>query len=394
MFSGIAVSSGVAIGKAYLLDRSKVCIIQRNIPPETAESEIQRLREAIEMSKDQLQEIKQRAHSLGDKYSIILDTYALLLDDHLLVDETIDYIKRDHMNAEWALNCTLDKYTNLFNNINDDYLKGKRDDLDLVVHGIIKNLIGHHQESLADIDEPVIIITHALSPSDTIMMNKSFVLGMATEVGGKTSHVAIFASALGIPAVVGVAHLTRQVNSGDTVIIDSIDGAVIIKPDEAELKHYQKKQQNYQRYEKNLLNDIDLKSETKDGERVILMGNIETIDEAKAVRHYGGEGIGLYRTEFLYMRTGPPPDENELYENFKKVIQAMDPYTVVIRTLDIGADKQLPEDEEPEANPALGLRGIRMSLAEPDAFIAQLKGILRAGLYGKPKILYPLNCQH
>ena len=164
MFSGIAVSSGVAIGKAYLLDRSKVCIIQRNIPPETAESEIQRLREAIEMSKDQLQEIKQRAHSLGDKYSIILDTYALLLDDHLLVDETIDYIKRDNMNAEWALNCTLDKYTNLFNNINDDYLKGKRDDLDLVVHGIIKNLIVHHQESLADIDEPVVIITHALSP--------------------------------------------------------------------------------------------------------------------------------------------------------------------------------------------------------------------------------------
>ncbi len=375
MYSGIAVSSGVAIGKAYLLDRSKTCIIQRTIPDDDVAGEVLRLRQAIQMSKDQLRDIKKRSSSIGDKYSIILDTYTLLLEDHLLVDETIESIENEKINAEWALTRTLDKFTSLFNNINDEYLKGKRDDLDLVVHGIIKNLIGHQQESLADIDEPVIIITHALSPSDTLMMNKSYILGMATEVGGKTSHVAIFA---------------QQINSGDTVIIDSIDGTVIVRPDEQELAHYQKKQENYQRYEQTLLDNINLTSETKDGHKISLMGNIETIDEAKSVRKYGGEGIGLYRTEFLYMGVTQLPNENELYQNFQKVLQAMDPYSVIIRTLDIGSDKKLHNETETEANPALGLRGIRMSLAKPEAFILQLKAILRAGLYGSPKIMYPM----
>lgn len=390
-YSGIAVSNGVSIGKAYLLDRSKVCIIKRSLAKKDIPAEIARLREAIQMSKDQLRDIKQRASSVAEKYSIILDTYTLLLEDDLLVNETIDYIKQDRINAEWALSRTLDKFTNLFNNINDDYLKGKRDDLDLVVHGVIKNLIGHHQESLVDIDEPVVIITHALSPSDTIMMNKAFILGMATEVGGKTSHVGIFASALGIPAVVGVSNLTQHVNSGDMVIIDGLGGEVIINPDEDTLNHYRKKQDNYLRYEKTLLDNITLKSETQDGHTVLLMGNIESAHEAKAVRKYGGEGIGLYRTEFLYLGANPLPTENELYANFKNVVQAMDPYTVVIRTLDIGADKPLyQEDNDSEANPALGLRGIRLSLKKPDIFISQLKGILRASLYGRAKILYPM----
>ncbi len=391
MYSGIAVSSGVAIGKAYLLDRSKVCVIKRSIPEKDIENEIKRLREAIAMSKAQMKDIKQRASSIADKYAIILDTYTLLLEDDILVNETIETIKRERSNAEWALTVTLEKFTNLFNNINDEYLKGKKDDLDLVVHGVIKNLIGHHQESLADIDEPVVIITHELSPSDTILMSKNFIQGMATEVGGKTSHVGIFASALGIPAVVGLGNLTEFVNSGDTVIIDGIQGEVIIDPDKEQLSHYQKKQKNYQRYEKTLLKDIGLEAETLDGEKVQLMANIETIHEAKSIRKYGGEGIGLYRTEFLYLASNSLPTENDLYANFKKVVQAMEPYPVVIRTLDIGADKQLSKiNNTPEDNPALGLRGIRLSLAQPELLMNQLKGILRASLYGKTKILYPM----
>ena len=391
MYSGIAVSSGVAIGKAYLLDRSKVCVIKRSIPENEIEQEVKRLRDAIEQSKAQMRDIKQRTSSIADKYAIILDTYTLLLDDDMLVNETIEIIKRESINAEWALTTTLEKFTNLFNNINDDYLKGKKDDLDLVVHGVIKNLIGHHQESLADIDEPVIIITHELSPSDTIMMTKSYILGMATEVGGKTSHVGIFASALGIPAVIGLGDFNQFVNSGDTVIIDGIQGEVIVNPDEERLSHYRKKQENYQRYEKTLLKDIGLTAETLDGEKVQLMANIETIHEAKSVRKYGGEGIGLYRTEFLYLAATSMPTENDLYLNFKKVVQAMEPYPVVIRTLDIGADKQLSKiNDAPEGNPALGLRGIRLSLAQPDLLMNQLKGILRASLYGKTKILYPM----
>jgi phosphotransferase system enzyme I (PtsI) len=391
VYSGIAVSSGVAIGKAYLLDRTKVCVIKRSIPDKEIEKEIKRLRDAIAMSKAQMKDIKQRASSIADKYAIILDTYTLLLEDDMLVNETIETIKREHCNAEWALTVTLEKFTNLFNNINDEYLKGKKDDLDLVVHGVIKNLIGHHQESLADIDEPVIIITHELSPSDTIIMSKNFILGMATEVGGKTSHVGIFASALGIPAVVGLGNLTQFVNSGSTVIIDGIQGEVIVDPDKEQLSHYQKKQKNYQRYEKTLLKDIGLDAETLDGEKVQLMANIETVHEAKSIRKYGGKGIGLYRTEFLYLASNSLPTENDLYANFKKVVQAMEPYPVVIRTLDIGADKQLSKiNDAPEDNPALGLRGIRLSLAQPDLLMNQLKGILRASLYGKTKILYPM----
>ncbi len=391
MYSGIAVSSGVAIGKAYLLDRSKVCVIKRNIPEKEIEKEIKRLRDAIAMSKAQMQDIKQKASSIADKYSIILDTYTLLLEDDILVNETIETIRRERSNAEWALTETLEKFTNLFNNINDDYLKGKRDDLDLVVHGVIKNLIGHHQESLEDIDEPVIVITHELSPSDTIIMPKNHILGMATEVGGKTSHVGIFASALGIPAVVGLGSLTQFVNSGDRVIVDGIQGEIIVDPDKEQLNHYQKKQKNYQRYEKTLLKDIGLEAETLDGEKVQLMANIETIHEAKSIRKYGGEGIGLYRTEFLYLASNSLPTENDLYSNFKKVVQTMEPYPVVIRTLDIGADKQLSKiNNSPEDNPALGLRGIRLSLAQPDLLMSQLKGILRASLYGKIKILYPM----
>ena len=391
MYSGIAVSSGVAIGKAYMLDRSKVCVIKRNIPENEIEQEVKRLRDAIEQSKAQMRDIKQKVTSIADKYAIILDTYTLLLDDDMLVNETIEIIKRESINAEWALTATLEKFTNLFNNINDDYLKGKKDDLDLVVHGVIKNLIGHHQESLADIDEPVIIITHELSPSDTIMMTKSYILGMATEVGGKTSHVGIFASALGIPAVVGLGDFNQFVNSGDTVIIDGIQGEVIVNPDAEKLGHYRKKQENYLRYEKTLLKDIGLTAETLDGGKVQLMANIETIHEVKSIRKFGGEGIGLYRTEFLYLAATSLPTENDLYLNFKKVVQAMEPYPVVIRTLDIGADKQLSKiNDAPEDNPALGLRGIRLSLAQPDLLMNQLKGILRASLYGKTKILYPM----
>ena len=391
VYSGIAVSSGVAIGKAYLLDRSKVCVLKRSIPESEIEEEIKRLRDAIEKSKAQMQETKQRASSMADKYAIILDTYTLLLEDEILVNETIETIKREHSNAEWALTVTLEKFTNLFNNINDDYLKGKKDDLDLVVHGVIKNLIGHYQESIADIDEPVIIITHELSPSDTIVMSKSYILGMATEVGGKTSHVGIFASALGIPAVVGLGDFNQFVNSGDTVIIDGIQGEVIVQPDEERLRHYRRKQQNYQRYEKTLLEDIGLTAETLDGETVQLMANIETIQEARSVRKYGAKGIGLYRTEFLYLAANTLPTEDDLYSNFKKVVQALEPYPVVIRTLDIGADKQLRRISDiPEDNPALGLRGIRLSLAQPELLMNQLKGILRASLYGKIKILYPM----
>ncbi|MFQ5444203.1 MAG: phosphoenolpyruvate-utilizing N-terminal domain-containing protein, partial [Nitrospinales bacterium] len=188
MFKGIAVSKGVTIGKVYLLDRSKICIIQRKLLAEEIPQEIERFNKAIQESKSQIQGLKKRAQKVDDKYAIILDTYILLLEDDILVKDTIENIKNENMNAEWALTQTLNKFNNLFDNINDEYLKGKKDDLDLVVHRIIRNLTGHEQESLTEIKEPVVIVAHALSPSDTLSMNRKSILGFATEVGGKTSH--------------------------------------------------------------------------------------------------------------------------------------------------------------------------------------------------------------
>lgn len=388
---GIAVSKGVAIGKAYLLDSTKFCIIKHQISELEIEKEVERFREAIEKTKLQMAEIKKRAEKIADKYAVILDTYTLLLDDDILVNDTIENIKKYKTNAEWTLTQTLNNFLKLFDNINDDYLKGKKDDLDLLVQTILKNLIGHSQESLSDIQEPVIIATHSLSPSDTIMMPKNFVKGLITEAGGKTSHVGIFAAALGIPAITGVKEITSKINSGDQIIVDGIDGEVIINPSSETIQQYSKKKENYRKYEERLLANIHQSAETLDGHHIKLLANIESAQEVKNLHKFGVEGVGLYRTEFLYLAAATLPGERELYENFKQVVQEMDTRPVVIRTLDIGMDKQFSDvRNSDEDNPALGLRGIRLSLSQPQLFINQLKGILRASLYGNVKILYPM----
>ena len=391
MIKGIAASKGIAIGRAYILDRSKLCILKQNINADTIEDEIDRFREAIEKTKNQMQETKKKASRVAEKYSIILDTYTLLLDDDILVKDTINIIRKEKINAEWALSETLNKFTKLFNNINDEYLKGKKDDLELVVHGVIRNLIGHSQDSLSEIQEPAILVTHALSPSDTLSIPRNFVLGLATEAGGKTSHVGIFASALGIPSVVGIKNLTAKINTGDNIIIDGINGYVITNPSKKILDEYKIKKTNHNIYEKQLLVNINQPAVTLDNFRVQLMANIESIQDIKALKKYGAEGVGLYRTEYLYLSTQSNPTEKVLYENFKKVVQEIAPLPVVIRTLDIGMDKQpYSNGKNDEDNPALGLRGIRMSLVNPEQFIMQLRAILRSSLYGKVRILYPM----
>ncbi|MAX16762.1 MAG: phosphoenolpyruvate--protein phosphotransferase, partial [Nitrospina sp.] len=389
---GISVSKGVAIGKAYRLDSTNFCVIKHRILEADIEKEVVRFCQAIEKTKLQMAEIKKRAEKIADKYAVILDTYSLLLDDDILINDTIEIIKKHKTNAEWSLTQTLNNFLKHFNNINDDYLKGKKDDLDLLVQTILKNLVGHSQETISDISEPVIIATYSLSPSDTIMMPKNFVKGLVTETGGKTSHVGIFAAALGIPAITGVKEVTSKIKSGDQIIVDGIDGEVIISPSNKTIQQYENKQANYRIYEENLLTNIHQQAETLDGYQVKLLANIESNHEIKTLHKFGVEGVGLYRTEFLYMAAASLPRERELYENFKQVVQEMGNQPVVIRTLDIGMDKQLLSDSKnnEEDNPALGLRGIRLSLAKPQLLTDQLKGILRASSYGNVKILYPM----
>ena len=388
---GIAVSKGVAIGKAYLLDRSKFCILKQKLDENDVEKEVERFREAIEKTKLQMKDIKNRAEKIADKYAVILDTYTLLLEDEILVNDTINNIRKHGNNAEWTLNQTLQNFLNLFDNINDDYLKGKKDDLDLLVQAILKNLMGHSHETLSDIQEPVIIVTHSISPSDTLAMPKNFIKGLVTETGGKTSHVGIFAAALGIPAVTGIKNLTSKINSGEKIIVDGIEGEIIIHPNDEKNQYFLKKQENYRRYEERLLENIHQPAETLDGHQIHLLANIESNQEVSSLNKFGAEGVGLYRTEFLYLSANNLPGERELYKIFKEVTQAMDEKPLVIRTLDIGMDKQLAGIEKVnEENPALGLRGIRLSLANPESFLIQLKGILRASSHGNVKILYPM----
>ena len=388
---GIAVSKGVAIGKAYLLDRSKFCILKQKLDENDVEKEVERFREAIEKTKLQMKDIKNRAEKIADKYAVILDTYTLLLEDEILVNDTINNIRKHGNNAEWTLNQTLQNFLNLFDNINDDYLKGKKDDLDLLVQAILRNLMGHSHETLSDIQEPVIIVTHSISPSDTLAMPKNFIKGLVTETGGKTSHVGIFAAALGIPAVTGIKNLTSKINSGEKIIVDGIEGEIIIHPNDEKNQYFLKKQENYRRYEERLLENIHQPAETLDGHQIHLLANIESNQEVSSLNKFGAEGVGLYRTEFLYLSANNLPGERELYKIFKEVTQAMDEKPLVIRTLDIGMDKQLAGIKKvDEDNPALGLRGIRLSLANPESFLSQLKGILRASSYGNVKILYPM----
>jgi len=388
---GISVSKGVAIGKAYRLDATKFCIIKYHILEADVEKEVARFHQAIEKTKLQMFEIKKSAEKVADKYAVILDTYSLLLDDDILINDTIENIRKHKTNAEWSLSETLNNFLKLFDNINDNYLKGKKDDLDLLVQTILKNLVGHAQETMSDIHEPVIIATHSLSPSDTIMMPKNFVKGLITETGGKTSHVGIFAAALGIPAITGVKEVTSKINSGDQIIVDGIDGEVIISPSSKTIQQYKNKQANYRKYEESLLSNINQQAESLDGYQVNLLANIESNHEIKNLHKFGAEGVGLYRTEFLYLAAASLPREKDLYENFKQVVQEMGKQPVVIRTLDIGMDKQLDDGKtNEEDNPALGLRGIRLSLAKPQLLADQLKAILKASLHGNVKILYPM----
>ena len=387
MCKGIAVSKGIAIGQAHILDHSNLCVIKEILNPINIEDEVIRFRNAIELTKTQMQETKIKASKVAAKYSILLDTYTLLLEDDIFVKDTINKIRAEKINAEWAITETLYKFIKLFDNINDEYLKGKKDDLELVVNGVIKNLLGHSQDSLTEIHKPVILITNALSPSDTLSIPRDFVLGLAIEVGGKTSHVGIKSGTI-IPSVVGVKNLTNIINTGDQIIVDGIDGNIIINPSNKTIKHYKDKQANYKKYEENLLINIEQPTVTKDNFRVKLMANIETTHEINTLKNYKTFFCGI---KFLYLGTQDIPTETDLYNNFKNLIQEITPLPVTIRTLDIGMDKQLHSiKDHDENNPALGLRGIRMSLTYQEQFIVQLKAILRASIYGEVKILYPM----
>jgi phosphotransferase system enzyme I (PtsI) len=392
ILKGIGVSPGIVIGKIALLERERTTFIPRKISAGQVSSEIRRFEEAIETSKKQLEEIKERIFAKGFKqYSYILDVHLKVMEDRMLHGETITMIREKLVNTEWALKATLDKVSEAFDAIEDEYLKQRKEDIWHVVERIQSNLVGEGLGTIEDLEEEMVVVAHDLSPADTIQLNLQKVIGIATDVGGKTSHSAIVSRSLEIPAVVGLAEVTSYVTAGETIIIDGGEGLVVVAPSPSTKKTYQLKQQHYRYLERELLKYSTLRAETQDGHYLTLQANIEILEEIPSVMQYGAEGIGLYRTEYLYLNRKTIPDEEEHFQLYKRLVEEIAPYSVTIRTIDLGGDKFASHIELAEQmNPAMGLRAIRFCLMEQDIFKAQLRGILRASAYGQLKILLPM----
>lgn len=392
VYRGIVASPGIVIGRAYLLDRRKIVVAGRRIEEVSIKDEVARFKLAVDLSKTQLEELKKRfSKGLGKSHLYILDTHIMLLEDKMLVDGTVKRIKESRLNAEGALKETIAAIGLKFDTIEDEYLRERKHDVEQVGERILRNLVGHKQESLSDIKDEAVIIAHDLAPSDTLMMRKDKILGFATDAGSRTSHTAILARSLGLPAAVGLENITAAVKTGDVVILDGIHGVVIVDPDEETFLDYLKKQRRFKYFEQELEKLKTLSAETLDGHVIKLQGNIELPEEVASVAEHGGVGIGLYRTEFLFLNRQTLPTEEEHYNAYRHVAEKASPYEVVIRTLDVGGDKiGFPGIFEKEANPALGLRAIRFCLQKPDIFRTQLRGILRATVHGNIKILYPM----
>jgi phosphotransferase system enzyme I (PtsI) len=389
---GIGVTPGIVIGKAYLVDRGKIEAPAKVLPEFQVPQEVARFQDAVEESRKQLRMAKEkllREDATGPAY--ILDTHLFLLEDKKLIESTVETIKQSWINSEWALKITLDRVRKVFNSIDDEYLKSRKTDVDYIGERILRNLMGKETESFSQIKEEVIIVAHDLSPADTAQMSKDKVTAFVTDMGGKTSHTAIMARSLEIPAVVGSESGTHFINTGDTLIVDGITGVVVVNPSPEIIQEYQARQQLRQKMEYELFQYRDLPAETLDGYRVRVLANIELVEEIPSVLQHGAEGIGLYRTEYLYLNRKDLPSEEDHFLAYKKVAEGIYPHPAVIRTLDIGGDKFLSHmDLAEEMNPAMGLRAIRFSLKEVDIFKVQLRAILRASAYGNLKILFPM----
>lgn len=387
---GIGASAGVAIAKAYRLEEPDLTVHQKDInDPET---EVKRFEEAIHVSKQELEAIKEHAlKELGQDKADIFSAHLLVLSDPELLNPVKDKINSDKVNAEFALKETATMFVTMFEAMDNEYMKERAADIRDVTKRVIGHLLGVDIPNPSMISEEVVIIAEDLTPSDTAQLNRQFVKGFATDIGGRTSHSAIMARSMEIPAVVGTKEATKTVKNGDLIIVDGISGDVIIQPSEDEVKAYQKKHEDYLAKKAEWAKLVDQPTVTKDGVHVELAANIGTPEDVKGVLENGGEAVGLYRTEFLYMGRDQLPTEEEQFDAYKTVLEKMEGKAVVVRTLDIGGDKELPYLQLPkEMNPFLGFRAIRLCLEEQEIFRTQLRALLRASTYGNLKIMFPM----
>ncbi len=390
LINGIAASDGVAIAKAYLLVEPDLSFTNEKVTD--TDAEIQKFRNALEASKIELTKIRNNAEKqLGPDKAAIFDAHLLVLDDPELIQPIEDKIANEKVSAPEALDEVTSQFITIFESMDNEYMRERAADIRDVSKRVLAHLLGVELPNPSMIDESVIIVGNDLTPSDTAQLNKEFVQGFVTNIGGRTSHSAIMSRSLEIAAVVGTKSVTKEVKQGDMVIVDGITGDVIVDPTEDELVAYQNKRERFFEDKKELQKLRDAETVTIDGEHAELAANIGTPDDLYGVMENGAEGIGLYRTEFLYMGRDQMPTEDEQFEAYKKVLETMKDKRVVVRTLDIGGDKELPYLNLPkEMNPFLGYRAIRLCLDQQDIFRTQLRALLRASAYGKLNIMFPM----
>lgn len=387
---GIAASDGIAIAKAYLLVEPDLSYEKTEVTD--VESEVKRFESALEVSRTELSMIREKAaKDLGEDKAQIFDAHLLVLNDPELTGPIEESIKNSKTNAETALQETTDMFIGMFESMDNEYMRERAADIKDVRKRVLSHLLGVTIPNPALIDEEVVVVAADLTPSDTAQLNRNFVKGFVTDIGGRTSHSAIMARSLEIPAVVGTKEVTASVAKNDIVIIDGLEGNVIIHPTEEQIAHYEKIKSDFALQQAEWDKLKNEKTVSKDGVHVELSANIGTPNDLEGVISNGGEAVGLYRTEFLYMGRDNFPTEEEQFEAYKAVVSGMDGKSVVVRTLDIGGDKTLPYLELPEEmNPFLGFRAIRLCFANEELFRTQLRALLRASVYGNLKIMFPM----
>ena len=388
---GLGVSPGYAIGRAHYVDRNHVKVPQRHVDTAAIEDEVSRLHDAIARSENQLRELQTRFKSQGQEHTLILEAHVMMLRDDMLVSGTEQLIRDQSMNAEWALQKVVRGLKKIFDNIDDEYFKERRADIGFVADRLLRNLLGRDEPTLANIKPDSIVVAQDLSPADTAQLLNSSVQGFVTEVGGRTSHTAIMARSLELPAVVAVDDITERVGTGDLIVVDGSNGRVYINPNPQELARFEKRRTAYNEEREKLQAVRQGYAQTKDGHRILVNGNIELPAESQLVIDHGAEGVGLYRTEFLYMNRHSLPTEDEQYQCYREVVETSLPGYATIRTLDLGGDKLADfVSVESEDNPVMGLRAVRFCLAHRDIFRVQARALLRASIHGQLRVMVPL----
>ncbi len=389
---GIGVSPGVVTGVAYLLQSEIGAVVKRSISENDIPMEISRLEEALLTTREQLRIIQAEiGEVLDNKSASIFDAHMLVVDDRSFIEEIIKGVEKERKNVEWVLHNACQDYAKVLSRIKDDYLRERASDIKDVTRRILRNLSGERLNSVTELTEPSIVVAHDIAPSETALMQKDVVIGFATDVGSPSSHTAIMARALEIPAVVGLTEVSKRVSHGDRILIDGQQGILIIHPTAEQLERYGSVAEKQKLIRSGLRKFRDQPAETKDGYPIVLSANIEFPKDVKNAKKYGANGVGLFRTEFLYLTGHGLPDEEEQAAVYTKTAKSLHPSPLIIRTIDIGGDKFVSKYETtPEINPFLGWRGIRFCLAQEDVFLKQLRAILRASRYDNVKIMYPM----